>query len=210
MEFRVEKDFLGEKQIPIDVLWGIHTSRALENFSLSEQKIPADLIHAFGDVKLACARVNHRLGYLSNEIYKALEQACLEMSDGKLDEWVVVDAFQGGAGTSTNLNICEVLANRVLLILGKNAGTYSICDPIAQVNLHQSTNDVYPTALKIAALRMLKSLEISINLSQEILQAKETEFADVIKMGRTELMDAVPMTLGRTFGAWADALSRDR
>jgi len=167
-------------------------------------------VHAFGEVKLACVQLNHRLGYLPENIFSGLSQACTEMASGLLDEWIVVDAFQGGAGTSTNLNICEVLANRTLNILGKKAGEYIFCDPIAQVNLHQSTNDVYPTALKIAALHMLKSLEEAINSNQEILQTKEAEFADVLKMGRTELMDAIPITLGRTFGAWADALSRDR
>jgi aspartate ammonia-lyase len=210
MEFRIEKDFLGEMKIPSEALWGIHTARAMENFSVSGQGVAKELIHAFGDVKLACARINHQLGFLNEDLFKALSQACEEMARGQLDDSIKVDAFQGGAGTSTNLNVCEVLANRVLRILGKKEGSYEICDPLAHVNLHQSTNDVYPTALKVAALRMMKSLEEAINRNQEILQSKEAEFAGVLKMGRTELMDAVPMTLGRTFGAWADAFSRDR
>ncbi|NTV51986.1 MAG: aspartate ammonia-lyase [Candidatus Firestonebacteria bacterium] len=210
MEYRNEKDFIGEIKIPIDAFWGIHTARALENFSVSGILVNRELVHAFGEVKLACARVNYRLGYLSEEIFVPLSQACMEMSRGELDKWIVVDAFQGGAGTSTNLNICEVLANRVLRILGKEMGLYKFCDPFEHVNLHQSTNDVYPTALKVAALKSLTALEAAVNRTQELLQGKENEFADVLKMGRTELMDAIPMTLGRTFGAWADALSRDR
>lgn len=139
-----------------------------------------------------------------------METACLEMSDGKLDEHIIVDAYQGGAGTSTNLNVCEVLANRTLVLLGYEPGAYTHCDPIAHFNMHQSTNDVYPTALRVAALKALQELEPSIVELLEACQTKEREFQNILKTGRTELMDAVPMSLGRTFGAWAEALARDR
>jgi aspartate ammonia-lyase len=209
-ETRIEKDLLGEMAIPVGALWGIHTARALENFPVTGQKVPVRLIHAFGEVKLACALVNKKLGYLDESTSRALEAACSEMAAGQLDEHILVDAFQGGAGTSTNLNVCEVLANRTLQLLGKDPGEYGFCDPIEQVNLHQSTNDTYPTALRVALLRGLKDLETAVTAMQEAAQEKEREFAHVLKVGRTELMDAVPMTLGRTCGAWAEALSRDR
>lgn len=207
---RIEKDLLGEKAVPADALWGIHTARAVENFPVSGQRVPTRLIRAYAEVKLACARVNHRLGWLSAEIMQAIETACLEMAAGRLDDYIRVDAFQGGAGTSTNLNVCEVLANRSLQAMGKQPGDYSFCDPITHVNLHQSTNDTYPTALRLAVFRGLRDLENAVTRLQEAAQDKERQFADVLKIGRTELMDAVPMTLGRTFGAWAEALSRDR
>ncbi len=207
---RIERDFLGEKTIPDEALWGIHTMRAQENFPVSGQRVPEALIRAFGDVKLACARANYKLGYLQETLCEYIEKACFEMQLGDLSQSIVVDAFQGGAGTSTNLNVCEVLANRVLELQGQPRGRYDLCDPIEHINLHQSTNDVYSTALRVALLKELKKLEDAVNVTQEVFQAKESEYAEVLKMARTELMDAVPMTFGRTFGAWADALSRDR
>ncbi len=210
MNQRVERDSLGEKPIPIEVLWGIHTARAVENFAITGRRVAPELIHAFGQVKLAAARANARLGYLASEKLKYIELAASEMSAGALDEDIVVDALQGGAGTSTNLNVCEVIANRALILMGKDPGQYQFIDPIEDVNMHQSTNDTYPTALKVAVFKLLKNLEAAITRLQESCQDKEREFADILKIGRTELMDAVPMTLGRTFGAWADALSRDR
>jgi aspartate ammonia-lyase len=210
MTFRRERDSLGEKEIPAEALWGIHTARAIENFPVSGRRVAAELIHAFGEVKLAAARTNRRLNYLSVEKAEAIEKASAELAAGKLDEFIRVDALQGGAGTSTNLNVCEVIANRALQIAGRGPGQYDFIDPVEHVNLHQSTNDTFPTALKVAAYKLLKLLEAAVTGLQETCQAKEREFADVIKIGRTELMDAVPMTLGRTFGAWADAYSRDR
>jgi len=207
---RIEKDFLGEREIPSEALWGIHTVRAVDHFPVSGRPVPKRLIRAYGEVKLACCRVNQRLGYLPPALGGAIEKACQEMAEGKLDEAVIVDAFQGGAGTSTNLNVCEVLANRALQHLGQKPGDYQVCDPILHVNMHQSTNDTYPTALRVAAFRALRELETAVNQAQEACQEKEREHSHVLKLGRTELMDAVPMLLGRTFGAWADALSRDR
>lgn len=207
---RIEKDALGELPIPIEALWGIHTARAVENFPVSGQKMNPRIIHAYGEVKLACCRVNTSLGFLQEPLSSAIISAAKEMSEGILDDSIRVDALQGGAGTSTNLNVCEVLANRSLILLGKEPGDYATCDPIAHINMHQSTNDTFPTALKIACLRALIELEQAITGLLMTAQSKERDFSHIVKVGRTELMDAVPITLGRTFGAWAEALSRDR
>ncbi len=209
-KFRIEKDFLGEREVPENALWGIHTERARENFKVSSRRVPPRLIHAYGEVKLACARVNQRLGYLEEHRGNAIQAAASEVLAGQWDEEIVVDAYQGGAGTSTNMNINEVIANRALQIMGKKPGDYSHCDPLEHVNLHQSTNDTYPTALRIAVFKALKELEKEVTQLQAAAQEKEQEFSHVFKIGRTELMDAVPMTLGRTFGAWAEVLARDR
>jgi len=210
MNHRLEHDSLGEKSIPADALWGIHTARAVENFSITGRRVASELIHAFGQVKLAAAITNCKLGYLAPEKGNFIQQAAVEMAAGNLDSHILVDPLQGGAGTSTNLNVCEVIANRALVLAGKNPGDYQFIDPIQDVNLHQSTNDTYPTAVKVAAYKLLKELESAVTQLQEACQNKERQFADILKIGRTELMDAVPMTLGRTFGAWADVLSRDR
>jgi len=212
MQTRTEKDFLGSKQIPTDSLWGIHTARAVENFQLSGRMIHPELINAFGEVKLACAQTNIQLGFWkeNTEKFHAIEKACFEMSQGLLNEHIIVDALQGGAGTSTNMNVNEVIANRALQILGKNPGSYEFVSPLDDINLHQSTNDTYPTALKIAAIRLLRKLEQSILTLQEAFQQKEKEFAHVVKIGRTQLQDAVLTTLGREMGAYAEAFNRDR
>ncbi len=209
-KFRMEKDFLGEREVPEKALWGIHTERARENFKVSSRRVPQRLIRAYGEVKLACARVNQRLGYLEEHRGNAIQAAAAEVTAGQWDEEIVVDAYQGGAGTSTNMNINEVIANRALQIMGKKPGDYCHCDPLEHVNLHQSTNDTYPTALRIAVYRALKELEKEVTQLQGAAQEKEQEFSHVLKISRTELMDAIPMTLGRTFGAWAEALARDR
>lgn len=210
-QFRTETDLLGSRQIPADSLWGIHTQRAMENFQLSGKSVHPELIKAFGAVKLACFQTNLKLGYFPYELKaKALEQACSEMAEGLLNEHVVVDSLQGGAGTSTNMNVNEVIANRALEIAGKEKGDYSFISPLDDVNLHQSTNDTYPTALKVAAIRMIRQLEQSVLALQEAFQEKEKEFAHVVKIGRTQLQDAVLTTLGREMGAYAEAFNRDR
>lgn len=210
--FRTETDLLGTKQIPEDVLWGIHTARAVENFPLSGKPVHPELIKAYGEVKHACAQTNIQLGFLKDtpEKANAIEKACFEMSQGLLNEHVLVDALQGGAGTSTNMNVNEVIANRALQIMGKKPGNYEIVSPLDDVNLHQSTNDTYPTALKIAAIRLLRQLEQSVLELQETFQQKEKEFAHIVKVGRTQLQDAVLTTLGRSMSAYSEALSRDR
>lgn len=209
-EYRIEYDSLGEKKIPKDVYWGIHTARALENFPVSGQKVHPSLIHAYGYVKASASLVNTRLGYLPKDIGEAITKASLEVAEGKWDDQIVVDALQGGAGTSTNMNINEVIANRALEILGYEKGRYDIISPFDHVNLHQSTNDTYPTALKIAVIVELKELEKALVKLQEAFVEKEKEFGDIVKAGRTELQDAVPMTLGQEFSTFSEAISRDR
>lgn len=208
---RIEKDLLGSKQIQADVFWGIHTARAVENFPLSGQVVHPELIKAFGEVKLACAQVNKELGFWKDkEKATAIEQACSEMAQGLLAEHIIVDAMQGGAGTSTNMNVNEVLANRALQIMGEYLGNYERISPLDDINLHQSTNDGYPTALKVAAIRILRKLEQNILGLQEAFQQKEKELAHVVKIGRTQLQDAVLTTLGREMSAYAEAFNRDR
>lgn len=210
MPIRTEHDLLGEIQVPADALHGAHTQRAIANFAISGRPPHPTLIHAYGMVKLACARVNHKLGDLDDTVFQMLEQACTEMAEGALDAHIVVDALQGGAGTSTNMNVNEVLANRTLQLLGHELGDYAVVHPLEHVNLHQSTNDTYPTALKIAAVLGIRGLEQEIVALQEAFQAKEKEFADVVKIGRTQMQDAVLTTLGREMGAYAEAFTRDR
>jgi len=211
-DYRTEHDILGEAAVPARALYGIHTVRALENFVLSGHPVHAALVEAFGVVKLACARTNRLLGIWADDPAKAnaIEQACREMADGKLSEHVVVDAMQGGAGTSTNMNVNEVLANRALEILGEPPGAYGRVSPADDINLHQSTNDTYPTALRLAAIRLLHELEDQVVTLQEAFQQKELAFSDIVKVGRTELQDAVLTTLGREMGAYAEAINRDR
>jgi aspartate ammonia-lyase len=210
-KYRIETDLLGTREIPTDTMWGIHTERALENFHLSKQTVHLELVKAFGEVKLACFRTNRQLGYFAEtQKADAIEQACAEMAEGLLAKHVVVDSLQGGAGTSTNMNVNEVIANRALELAGKEKGDYSFISPLNDVNLHQSTNDAYPTALKVAAIRTIRQLEQSVLGLQEAFQAKEKEFAHVVKIGRTQLQDAVLTTLGREMGSYAEAFNRDR
>ena len=208
--FRTERDLLGERPVPADALHGIHTERAMENFPLSHRHVHPELIHAFGAVKLACARANHELGRWDERTFLAIEQACDEMIRGILDGHIRVDALQGGAGTSTNMNVNEVLANRSLQLLDRLPGDYATLSPLDDINLHQSTNDTYPTSLRVAAIQMLQRLERAVVALQEAFQHKEKAFAHVVKIGRTQLQDAVLVTLGREMSAYAEAFSRDR
>ncbi len=209
-DFRTEHDLLGSRELPCGALYGIHTLRAVENFPLSGRPVRRELVHAFGAVKLAAAMANRELGLLKEAVFPAIETACREMIDGRLDEHIVVDALQGGAGTSTNMNVNEVLANRALQLLGRLPGDYASISPHDHLNLHQSTNDTFPTALKVAALASLDRLEAAAVALLEAFQRKEKEFADVVKVGRTQLQDAVLVTLGREMGAYAEAIGRDR
>jgi aspartate ammonia-lyase len=207
---RRERDLLGEREVPLLALWGIHTLRAVENFPLSGRRVRPPLIHAYGLVKQACARTNRELGSLPVREGEAIEAAAAELAEGKLDDHVLVDALQGGAGTSLNMNVNEVVANRALASLGHPPGAYEIIDPLDQVNQHQSTNDTYPTALKVAAIGRLRVLEKAVVELQEAFQGKERSLAEVVKVGRTEYQDAVLITLGREMGAYAEAFNRDR
>ncbi len=209
-EFRTERDLLGEMEVPAGAYYGIHTQRALQNFPVSSFLVPLELIVALAEVKQACALANVQAGLLDRRTGEAIIAAAKEVAAGSLSDQFVVDAFQGGAGTSTNMNVNEVLANRAIEILGGQKGDYGIVDPIGHVNLSQSTNDVYPTALKVAAIRLVIALSEAIARLQGALQKKEQEFAGILKLGRTEMQDAVPITLGQEFGAFAEAFARDR
>ncbi len=185
---------------------GPETAQAAENFPVSGERLSAAFIRAYAMVKRACTRTNADLGYLDGETAEAICSVCAEMEAGAHHEHIIVDAFQGGAGTSTNMNMNEVIAALATdrLPAGKPV------DPLAHVNCHQSTNDTYPTALRVACLFLMKDLEEAVIALQGALQEKETEFQDTVKMGRTQLQDAVPVTLGAEAGAWAEAIARDR
>ena len=210
--FRIERDSLGELAVPAGSLHGIHSARALENFPLARRPVHPELARAYGAVKRACAKTNRALGAWADDPAKAgaIECACAELSDGKLVEHIVVDALQGGAGTSLNMNVNEVLANRALELLGCVHAAYERVSPLDDLNLHQSTNDTYPTALRLAAIRRLHVLEQHVVALQESFQTVEKKFAHVVKVGRTQLQDAVLTTLGREMSAYAEAINRDR
>jgi aspartate ammonia-lyase len=211
-EVRTERDLLGDVPVPAASLHGAHTERALENFPLAGRPVHTELARAYGMVKLACARTNRTLGAWADDPAKAdaIERACRELAEGVLAAEIVVDRLQGGAGTSTNMNVNEVLANRALQLLGETPGHYERVSPADDLNLHQSTNDTYPTALKLAAIELLHELEAQVVALQEAFQQKEQQFAHVVKVGRTQYQDAVLTTLGREMGAYAEALNRDR
>jgi aspartate ammonia-lyase len=208
---RVEHDSLGEREVPHEFYYGIQTLRALENFNISGISLThfPDLIEALAMVKMAAARANHELGLLPKPIANAIVQACGEIIGGKLHTHFVVDLIQGGAGTSTNMNANEVIANRALKLLGYEKGEYEYCHPLDHVNLSQSTNDVYPTALRIAIINSNKKLIDVLRGLIESFQNKARQFSHIIKMGRTQLQDAVPMTLGQTFEAFASTLTEE-
>ncbi len=210
--FRTERDLLGTMELPVTALHGIHTARALENFPLAGRPVHPELARAYGAVKLACAKTNRALGAWADDPAKAdaIERACRELRDGLLVEHIAVDLLQGGAGTSTNMNANEVLANRALELLGLPHGEYARVSPLDDLNLHQSTNDTYPTALRLAAIVLLRALEQQVVALQESFQAAEKLFAHIVKVGRTQFQDAVLTTLGREMGAYAEAINRDR
>ena len=211
-KLRLERDALGELALPAEALHGIHTQRALENFPLAGRPVHPSLIRAFGSVKLACVQTNRALGAWARLPAEAdaLERACRELAEGLLDAHVPVDRLQGGAGTSTNMCVNEVLANRALVLLGELPGKYERISPADDVNLHQSTNDTFPTALRLAAIRLIRDLDVKITALQEAFQVQEKRWAHVVKVGRTEYQDAVLVTVGREMAAYAEALTRDR
>ena len=208
---RLEHDLLGDYEVPADAYWGVHTARAVENFPISGVPIGhyRSLIKSLAVVKQATAQANFELGELSAELNDAIAKACVEVADGKFDNQFVVDAIQGGAGTSTNMNANEVIANRAIEILGGSKGDYDIVHPLNDVNMSQSTNDVYPTALKLALILEINELLKAMAYLQDAFQAKADEFKDVIKMGRTQLQDAVPMTLGQEFATFSRMTMED-
>ncbi|MGF1587351.1 MAG: aspartate ammonia-lyase [Bacteroidales bacterium] len=208
---RQEHDLLGDRNVPFEVYYGIQTLRGIENFNISGITLnfyPL-LINALAMVKMAAAKANYDLGLLDKSVCDAIVRACNEIRNGKFHSNFAVDMIQGGAGTSTNMNANEVIANRALEIMGHSRGDYQHCHPNNHVNLSQSTNDAYPTAIKIALINSNKTL---INVLKELISSfrnKGVEFADVIKMGRTQLQDAVPMTLGQSFEAYATTLDEE-
>ncbi|QTI68662.1 aspartate ammonia-lyase [Gordonia polyisoprenivorans] len=209
--FRIEHDLLGDREIPAGAYYGVHTARALENFPISGVPIAVhrDLVIALASVKQAAAQTNRELGLLDPVIAGAITDACTEIRGGALHNQFVVDQIQGGAGTSTNMNANEVIANRALEILGHPRGTYTVVHPLEHVNLGQSTNDVYPTAVKVALGFAARALETSLRELAARCVAKSQEFGDMLKLGRTQLQDAVPMTLGQEFGAYAVTIVED-
>lgn len=209
--FRIEHDFLGEKQIPAHAYWGVHTARAVENFPITGTPLSAmpELIRAFGFVKKAAARANAELGALDPKRAAAIMSACEKLIDGRYHEQFVVDVIQGGAGTSTNMNANEVIANLALEKLGHEKGRYDVLHPNDHVNASQSTNDVYPTAVRLALWQGIDQLLISMATLRAGFEAKALEFKDILKIGRTQLQDAVPMTLGQEFSTYAVMLEED-
>lgn len=210
-KFRIESDLLGELNVPMDAYYGVQTQRAINNFKISGQLLSSypKFIKALAWVKKAAAQTNFEFGLLDEKLFKTIEQACDEMAEGKFDAEFPIDMIQGGAGTSVNMNANEVIANRVVEILGYQKGDYTHCSPNDHVNLSQSTNDAYPTAIKLALLQMNQVLVQKLELIVEAFRAKGQEFKHVLKMGRTQLQDAVPMTLGQEFEAFAATLEED-
>jgi aspartate ammonia-lyase len=209
-KLRIEKDQFGEIALEENSLYGIHTKRALDNFDLANSPCHPQLIAAYGQVKQACTMVNLAIGAIDKDRANAIIQASGEMADGLLNDHIPVDCLQGGAGTSLNMNVNEVIANRALEILGHKPGDYDTISPLDDVNKHQSTNDTFPSALKIAAIQLVRQLEQAVLALQESFQQKEKLFAHIVKVGRTQMQDAVLTTLGREFSAYAEAVNRDR
>lgn len=212
MEQRTEHDLLGDYRVPASAYWGVHTGRAKENFPITGQKIGdyRTLIESLALVKMSAAQANHELGLLDDQRTAAIVQACQEVEAGKFDQEFIVDPIQGGAGTSTNMNANEVIANRALEILGHHKGEYQFLHPNDHVNLSQSTNDFYPTALRVAVIKQSAFLDQALSHIEEVFLSKAKEFAQIIKMGRTQLQDAVPMTVGQEFKAFAVMIGEDR
>ncbi len=208
---RPEHDLLGEREVPADALFGIQTLRGVENFPITGVRLshyPA-LVRFLAMVKQAAVRANRKLGLLTPELAVAIDRACQEIVDGHWHGHFVVDMIQGGAGTSTNMNANEVIANRALELLGHSRGAYEHCHPNNHINLSQSTNDVYPTAVRLATFHSSRALVAALAELRSALVAKSVEFHDVIKMGRTQLQDAVPITLGQELGAYAVTTAED-
>lgn len=208
---RTETDGLGSREIPFDAYWGINVSRALENFPISGRPIAIypDLIFGYACVKQAAARANAEIGVLDQARAGLIDRACEEIKDGRLHDQFVVDIMQGGAGTSTNMNLNEVIANRGQELAGHPKGSYEHLHPNDHVNCSQSTNDTYPTALKVGLCLAIERLLAELKLLEEALRAKGREFAGIVKVGRTQLQDAVPMTLGQEFEGFAVTLGED-
>lgn len=207
-KFRKESDLLGELDVPMHAYYGVQTQRGIDNYHISNTKMRdyPDFVTAIAYVKWAAIKANNELGIINDEISNAISQACEEIINGKFHEDFPVDMMQGGAGTSVNMNANEVIANRALEILGHQKGEYQFCSPNDHVNFGQSTNDAYPTSIKLAIIRMNKLLIKSLTNLVNALRGKAREYENDLKMGRTQLQDAVPMTFGQEFNAYAKAM----
>jgi aspartate ammonia-lyase len=208
---RTETDSIGSLEIPDTAYWGVHTARANENFPIARRPISVypDFVRAFACVKQAAARANAEIGALDDQRANLIDAACEEIKAGKLHDQFAVGVVQGGAGTSTNMNANEVITNRALEIAGRPKGDYAFIHPNDHTNHSQSTNDTYPTAIKIALAFSLQNLLGELTLLADAFAAKGREFAHIVKVGRTQLQDAVPMTLGQEFNAFATTLRED-
>ena len=211
LDIRVERDSLGTREIPAHSYYGIQTMRAVENYDIS--RIPIShhprFIYSLAYIKKAAAAANASLGLLDQEMALAIQRACDDLLDDRFHDQFVVDVIQGGAGTSSNMNANEVIANRALEIMGRPMGDYNTISPNTHVNMSQSTNDVYPTALRITLILKIRALVDEMDRLARAMEAKAREFADVLKIGRTQLQDAVPMTLGQEFAAWGVMVRED-
>lgn len=209
MNYRIERDSIGEKQVPADAYYGVQAMRGNENFHITGRRLSPEYIESLAEIKIACAITNHEVGEISKNVRDAIWQACREILEGKFRDQFICDAVQGSAGTTINMNANEVIANRAIEILGGTKGDYSIVHPNDHVNRAQSTNDVIPTAGKMTAIKLMKKAQAQLVRLEQALAVKEKEFWNVIKMGRTEMQDAVPIRLGQEFGAYRCAIKRD-
>ncbi|MDY3947165.1 MAG: aspartate ammonia-lyase [Ezakiella sp.] len=208
-KYRIESDSVGEKQVPADALYGVQTLRAYENFKITGDKMHPAMVKALAQVKKACAISNFEAGVMDEKVKYAIVKACDEVLTGNYNDSFITDPIQGGAGTSANMNANEVIANLAERVFGNEAGKYEFVHPNDHVNMGQSTNDVYPTAGKLGALYLLQPMKDELNQLIEALGKKADEFDDIVKMGRTQLQDAVPIRLGQEFAAYKNALLRD-
>ena len=208
-QYRSEHDSVGERAVPKDVYYGVQSLRAAENFHITGLTMHPELINSMAEIKKASAITNLEIGLLDKRVADAIVRACDEIAAGKLHEAFIVDPIQGGAGTSLNMNANEVIANRAIELLGGQKGDYTLVNPNDHVNYGQSTNDVFPSAGKLAVLKLLVRAQIQLERLYKALQAKAEEFDDVIKMGRTQMQDAVPIRLGQEFRAYSEAVRRD-
>ena len=208
--FRKEYDSIGMKEVPIDAYYGVQSLRAAENFKITGTKVHPEMIKAMAEIKKAAAIANKQAGVIAEEIADAIIHACEEILRGELVEYFIVDSIQGGAGTSLNMNANEVIANRAIEILGGEKGDYKIVHPNDHVNCGQSTNDAYPSAGRIAVIRLLNGVIKQLDTLYNTFMKKAEDYSDIIKMGRTEMQDAVPISFGQVFHAYASAVKRDK
>ena len=208
-QYRSEHDLVGERAVPKDVYYGVQSLRAAENFPITGLGMHPEIINSIAEIKKASAITNLEIGLLDKRVADAIVRACDEIAAGRLHEAFIVDPIQGGAGTSLNMNANEVIANRAIELLGGEKGDYALVNPNDHVNYGQSTNDVFPSAGKLAVLKLLVRAQIQLERLSEALEAKAEEFDDVLKMGRTQMQDAVPIRLGQEFRAYSRAVRRD-